>query len=82
MLSPPYERYQRLYVYHLDTVEFPLFSDPDLIGTWMEEDGPILFFHRPKEKLIEELCRKYGCTVKYHADQCPTAEEGKKTGSY
>lgn len=68
MLHPPYERYQRLYVYHLDTVEFPQFSDPDLIGTWMEEDGPILFFHRPKEKLIEELCRKYDCNVKYQAD--------------
>ena len=50
MLRPPYERYQRLYVYHLDAVELPPLSDPDLIGTWLEDGEPILFFHHPKEK--------------------------------
>jgi ribosomal protein L11 methyltransferase len=68
MLHPPYENYQRLYVYHLDAVELPPLSDPDLIGTWLEDGEPILFFHHPKEELIEELCRRYGCTVTYQAD--------------
>ena len=68
MLRPPYESYQRLYVYHLDAVELPPLSDPDLIGTWLEDGEPILFFHRPKEQLIEDLCRRHGCTVTYRAD--------------
>jgi len=68
MLKPPYERYQRLYVYHLDAVEIPPVSDPDLIGTWMEDSNPILFFHRPKKQLMEELCRQYGCKITYQAD--------------
>ncbi len=68
MLRPPYQRYERLYVYHLDAVKLPPLTDPDLIGNWIEDDTPILFFHRPKEELIKELCRQHGCQVIYQAD--------------
>lgn len=68
MLRPPYERYKRLYVYHLDAVDLPPQTDPDLIGNWVEDGNPILFFHRPKEKLIADLCRQQGCKVIYQAD--------------
>ncbi|MEN8135271.1 MAG: 50S ribosomal protein L11 methyltransferase [Thermodesulfobacteriota bacterium] len=68
MLRPPYRRYNRLYVYHLDAVELPVLTDPDLIGNWVEDDTPILFFHRPKDKLIKELCCRHHCKVIYQAD--------------
>ena len=63
MLRSPYDKYQRLYVYHLDKVDLPPLSDPDLIGTWVEDGDPILFFHRPKDDFIEELCTQHGCTA-------------------
>ena len=68
MLRPPYECYKRLYVYHLDAIELPPLTDPDLIGNWVEDGNPILFFHRPKDKLIAELCKKHNCKVIYQAD--------------
>jgi ribosomal protein L11 methyltransferase len=68
MLREPYTRYNRLFVYHLDRDNLPSIDDPDLIGTWMEEGTPVLFFHRDKSEVVEEYCRKYGATVVYQAD--------------
>lgn len=68
MLRPPYRRYQRLYTYHLDQTPLPSLDDPDLIGAWGEDDGTVLFFHRPKERLIAELCRQTGARLHYQAD--------------
>jgi len=68
MLHPPYQRYERLHVYHLDSVALPEVADPDLIGTWLEDGSPILFFHQPKEELIARLCREHGCRVIYQAE--------------
>jgi ribosomal protein L11 methyltransferase len=68
MLHPPYRRYERLHVYHLDSVILPAVSDPDLIGIWLEDGSPILFFHQPKEELISELCRAHGCALIYQAE--------------
>lgn len=68
MLRPPYEQYKRLYVYHLDATELPPLVDPDLIGNWVEDGHPILFFHRPKERLIKDLCRQHNCNIIYQAD--------------
>lgn len=68
MLRPPYQCYKRLCVYHLDAVELPPLTDPDLIDNWIEDDTPILFFHRAKDELIKKLCRQYGCQVIYQAE--------------
>lgn len=68
MLRPPYTRYQRLYTYHLSQPAPQAFDDPDLIGVWPEDETTILFFHRPKERLIRSLCEQYGCTIIYEAD--------------
>lgn len=68
MLRPPYQRYQRLYVYHLDSVVLPVIEDPDLIGVWLEDGSPILFFHQAKEALIARLCDEHKGKVIYQAD--------------
>ncbi len=68
MLRPPYQRYQRLYVYHLDSVTLPTFDDPDLIGVWLEDGNPILFFHQAKDELIARLCAAHNGKVIYQAD--------------
>lgn len=68
MLRPPYQRYQHLYVYHLDNVALPAIDDPDLIGVWLEDGSPILFFHQSKDELIARLCTAHGGKVIYQAD--------------
>ena len=68
MLRPPYQRYQRLYVYHLDSVALPAIEDPDLIGVWLEDGSPILFFHKAKDELIARLCAAHNGKVIYQAD--------------
>jgi len=67
MLRPPYKRYERLHVYHLDSVDLPALTDADLIGIWLEDGTPILFFHKPKDELISGLCHELGCKVIYQA---------------
>lgn len=68
MLRPPYTHYDRLYTYHLDTPDLPAVSDPDLIGAWIEDDTTVLFFHRPKERLVADICGKTGARLIYQAD--------------
>lgn len=68
MLRPPYTKYDRLYTYHLDLPFLPELNDPDLIGGWVEDKTAIFFFHQPKDKLIQELCRKSGGSIIYQAD--------------
>ena len=68
MLKPPYTKYDWLYVYHLDLDKIPQVNDQDLIGVWMEDQTAVLFFHRPKEKLVAQLCQTYKCSIIYQAD--------------
>jgi len=68
MLQPPYTKYDWLYVYHLDLDQVPELADPDLIGAWQEGDTVILFFHKSKDRFIEEFCRENKCRVVYQAD--------------
>ncbi len=68
MLRHPYTSYQHLYVYHLDLAPIPQIQDPDLIGAWIEDDNTVLFFHRPKENLVQQICRDNNCQLAYEAD--------------
>jgi len=68
MLRPPYTEYNRLHVYYLDRHDLPPVDDPDLIGTWIEDDTAILFFHHAKDEYIRGLCQDTGATIVYQAD--------------
>lgn len=68
MLRPPHKKYEHLFVYHLDMPTVPHVSDPDLIGTWIEDGTAILFFHTEKEQLIQNICTDTGSKVIYQAD--------------
>jgi len=68
MLKPPYTRYDQLFVYNFDRVDLEIVDDPDLIGTWIEDDTSILFFHKEKQSLIESICRQSGAQIIYEAN--------------
>ncbi|MDD3618893.1 MAG: 50S ribosomal protein L11 methyltransferase [Desulfobulbaceae bacterium] len=68
MLRPPHTRYGRLAVYYLDRRDVPSVEDPDFIGCWVEDDAAILFFHRPKDDLVNDLCGATGARIIYRAD--------------
>ena len=68
MLKPPYTRYDHLYVYNFNTTDIGDVDDPDLIGTWIEDDTAILFFHREKQELVDSICRRKGVEIIYQAD--------------
>ena len=68
MLRPPHTSYSRLHVYHLDLKDRPEINDPDLIGVWIEDDTSVLFFHRPKDELVADICLRKGCNITYQAD--------------
>lgn len=83
MLKNPYTRYRRLFVYHLDLPTIPNLDDPDLIGVWIEDNTAVLFFHKNKDTLVEELCRQYACTLIYQADlDYEEWEVGHEIGSF
>ncbi|MDW7772432.1 MAG: 50S ribosomal protein L11 methyltransferase [Desulfobulbaceae bacterium] len=68
MLRPPHSCYDRLYVYYFDRQDLPPIRDDDYIGTWIEDDRAILFFHSPKDELVREFCRSTGASIIYQAD--------------
>ena len=63
MLKPPYTEYSRIYTYHIDGTDLPEFDDPDLVGSWIEDNKTIAVFHKPKENLINKLCEAHGCDL-------------------
>jgi len=68
MLKQPYTRYDKLYVYNFDRIDLGIIDDPDLIGTWIEDDTAILFFHKEKKELVEAICRRSGAEIIYDAN--------------
>lgn len=61
MLRPPYKSYETLYIYGFREGHPALrkLEDEDLIGYWEEDGIGVLFFHREKDKLVEELINRY-----------------------
>lgn len=83
MLRPPYTKYDRLYTYHLDLPFLPELKDPDLIGGWVEDKTAVFFFHKPKERLINKLCKKNDGSIIYQADLSYTDwESGQEISSF
>ncbi len=68
MLKPPYTHYDQLFVYNFDRIDLGAVDDPDLIGTWIEDDTAILFFHREKQALVETICSRSGAKILYEAN--------------
>jgi len=62
MLKGPYKNYETLCLYGFREGHPALheLEDEDLIGYWEEDGLGVLFFHRPKDSLIEELIKRYG----------------------
>ncbi len=61
MLRPPYQRYETFYIYGFRNTHPALreFDDPDLIGYWEEDGIGVLFFHQPKDELVNKLAERY-----------------------
>lgn len=68
MLKPPHQRYDHLWVYNFNTTDIGPIDDPDHIGTWIEDDTAILFFHHDKKELIESIRREKKAEIIYQAD--------------
>jgi ribosomal protein L11 methyltransferase len=68
MLKPPYTHYTRIFTYHVDRHQLPEVVDPDLIGTWVEDDKTIFIFHKEKDRQMENFCQKNDCEIFYKAD--------------
>ena len=68
MLRDPHHKYNRLYVYYFDREDLPPVDDQDYIGTWVEDGKALLFFHHPKDELVQSICRDTGADIIYQAD--------------
>jgi ribosomal protein L11 methyltransferase len=68
MLRPPYTRYDQLFVYNFDRIDLGTIDDPDLIGTWIEDHTAILFFHREKKELVQNICNRSNAKIIYEAN--------------
>ncbi len=68
MLKPPYTHYDQLYVYNFDSIDLGIIDDPDLIGTWIEDDTAILFFHKEKKELVTTICNRSNAKIIYEAN--------------
>jgi ribosomal protein L11 methyltransferase len=68
MLKPPHNRYERIFVYHIDHPDLPLIDAPELIGAWREGKTTVLFFHRAMDELVAGICDRNSCSVVYEAN--------------
>lgn len=61
MLKPPYKKYEIFYIYAFRDGHPALrdLDDPDLIGYWEEDGLGVLFFHKPKDALVENLTKLF-----------------------
>ncbi len=68
MLKPPYTCYKQLYVYNFDRTDLGAIDDPDMIGTWIEDETAILFFHKEKQELVETIRKRSNATILFEAN--------------
>lgn len=69
MLRPPYTRYHRIHLYQIEPATcIPEINDVDLIGSWKEDNITTVVFHKPKNGLIDAICRENGGSVVYQAE--------------
>jgi len=69
MLRGKHRRYHRLHLYAVDRCDPRLhqIEDEDFIGCWEEEDFAVLFFHEPKDELVERLLKDLGLSLEEKA---------------
>ncbi len=69
MLRGKHKRYHKLYLYAVDRPHPALhhFEDEDFIGCWEEEDFAVLFFHQPRDSLIEKVLSSLGLKLEEKA---------------
>jgi ribosomal protein L11 methyltransferase len=79
MLKPPYQKYETLYIYGFREghPELRNLEEKDLIGYWEEDGIGVLFFHQPKDELVEELIKKYNLILEIK-DSVPYSQWNEK----
>jgi len=76
VLRGKHKRYQKIYLYAIDGChpDFHSLPDEDFIGYWEEdEDLSVLFFHHPKDDLVERLLAERG--LRLEAKACVDFED-------
>ncbi len=81
MLRPPYKKYSYLHIYNIDNNEIDI-DDKDLIGIWRESNTSLLFFHKKKDDLINNLKSKGINVLFYNKIPYHHWESGKNIVSF
>ncbi len=81
MLKSPHKKYSDLHIYNVDNPNIEI-KDRDLIGIWREEDTALLFFHKKKDLLIDELSSKGINILFYNKIPYEHWESGKNIQSF
>ncbi|WP_456371073.1 50S ribosomal protein L11 methyltransferase [Thermodesulfatator atlanticus] len=70
MLRGHHQKYHKLYLYSFDKKhpELHQIKDEDFIGCWEEDGLAIVFFHRPKDELLEKIAQKLGLKIEDKAE--------------
>ncbi|AEH44454.1 methyltransferase small [Thermodesulfatator indicus DSM 15286] len=70
MLRGHHKRYHKLYLYSFDRKHPALheIDDEDFIGCWEEDGLAIVFFHKPKDALLDRLAKELGLTIEDRAE--------------
>ena len=75
MLRGRHKTYDKLYIYIFKNFHPALreLEDEDLIGVWEEDGVGVLFFHSPRDELVNRVIQKYGLELE-EKDVVPYSE--------